>query len=155
MLQIKIYTIPLLGGDWAVEEMNTFLRGQKILQVESQQVNDGSNSYWSFCIRYLSDYVGRMPSSPFGHSGQKIDHQAKLDPKSAARFGQYRTIRRDLSKKEGIPAYAIFTDEQLGQLAQIEDLTLSQMKAIKGIGEKTIEKFGNYFLNQTADETSQ
>lgn len=83
MLQIKIYTIPLLGGDWAVEEMNTFLRGQKILQVESQQVNDGSNSYWSFCIRYLSDYVGRMPSSPFGHSGQKIDHQAKLDPKSA------------------------------------------------------------------------
>jgi hypothetical protein len=114
-MQIKTYAIPIIGGEQLNEEMNTFLRSKKILQMESQIVTHANTAFWSFCIRYLSDYVGRMPSSPFGHSGQKIDHQAKLDPKSAARFGQYRTIRRDLSKKEGIPAYAIFTDEQLSQ----------------------------------------
>jgi superfamily II DNA helicase RecQ len=154
-MQIKIYTIPLFGGDWIVEEMNTFLRGQKILQIESQPMSDGANSSWTFCIRYLAHDVAKSPNVPFRHLGQKIDYQAALDPASAARFGEYRQIRLHLSKKEGIPAYSIFTDEQLGQLAKMETLTLAQMKTVKGIGEKTVEKFGIHFLKKTPDETSQ
>jgi superfamily II DNA helicase RecQ len=154
-MQIKIYTIPLFGGDWIVEEMNDFLRNQKILQVESKQVSDGMHSSWSFCIRYLSNYVTPSPIVPYRHQGQKIDYQATLDPASAARFDEYRQIRRNLSKNEGIPAYAIFTDEQLSHVARIEDLTLAKMKTVKGIGEKTIEKFGSHFLKKTPDETSQ
>jgi superfamily II DNA helicase RecQ len=154
-MQIKIYTIPLFGGDWIVEEMNTFLRGRKILQIESKPMNDGANSSWTFCIRYLADDVAKSPSIPFRHSGQKIDYQATLDPASAARFGEYRQIRRDLSKSDGIPAYAIFTDEQLSHVAQMEELTLAKLKTVKGIGEKTVEKYGNHFLKKTPDETSQ
>jgi superfamily II DNA helicase RecQ len=154
MMQVKIYTIPLFGGDWIVEEMNTFLRGQKILQVESKPMNDGKNSSWTFCIRYLANDVAKSPNVPFRYSEQKIDYQATLDPASAARFGAYRQIRRDLCKKEGIPAYTIFTDEQLSQLAQMEALTLAQMKTVKGIGAKTVEKFGTHFLTKTPNETS-
>lgn len=56
-------------------------------------------------------------------------------------------IRKQIAKDEAIPAYAVFTDAELAELAKMEGvLSLAKMKTVKGIGEKKIEKYGQHFL---------
>ena len=66
-----------------------------------------------------------------------------------------REIRKRLAKEEGVPAYAIFTDAEMAELAKIEILTPAAMRKVKGVGEQKIEKFGKYFISQAQDEKSQ
>ena len=37
-MQIKIFTIPIMGGELLVEEMNVFLRSKKVLQLKEHLV---------------------------------------------------------------------------------------------------------------------
>lgn len=148
-MQIKIFTIPILGGESMVAEMNTFLRSQKILQIESQFADHPHGSYWSFCVRYIEG-----ASRGFSKKG-KTDYKEVLDEDSFERFSKLREIRRQISKEEAIPAYAIFTDEELSKLAQVVHLTTSSMKEIKGIGTKKIEKYGERFLAHSTHEKNE
>jgi len=45
IMQIKLFTIPLGDSGSALAEMNTFLRGNKILEVENQLVNNEHGAY--------------------------------------------------------------------------------------------------------------
>lgn len=137
-MQIKIFNIPIPGSEQMNEEMNTFLRSKKVLSVEQQVVQSPNGAFWCFCIRYVE---GTVPSP-------KKDYKEILDEVSFQRFSKMREIRKSLSLKEGIPAYAIFTDEEMSELAKIEELTLASMKSIKGIGEKKAEKYGLHFISK-------
>jgi superfamily II DNA helicase RecQ len=142
-MQIKIFTIPLMGGERVNEEMNVFLRSRRILNVESKLMKVGESDCWSFCVRYQEE---DRTSAPSFSDKEKPDYEKLLDKDCYERFNHMKKIRRDLCKAEGIPAYTIFTDEQLAGLAKIEKLSLSKMKTVKGIGDKTIEKYGERFL---------
>ena len=141
-MQIKIITVPILGGERENEELNQFLRSMKILQVENQLVIAGIGAHWSFCIKYLS----LTSTDTFNPSKPKIDYRDELEAEAFQRFAKFREIRKKVCKDEAVPAYAIFTDEELAGLAKISDLTLANMKTVKGIGEKKAEKYGRFFV---------
>ncbi len=52
-MQIKLFNVPVFGGDGAMDEMNLFLRTTKVLQVENHLISDTSGTFWSFCVKYL------------------------------------------------------------------------------------------------------
>lgn len=140
-MQIKMYSIPIMGGELLIEEMNVFLRSKKILQVEKHFISTAQGASWSFCISYLDD------ATIADKEKAKVDYRQVLDEAAFKRFSKMRDIRKKLAIDEALPAYAIFTDEELSNMAKIEILTLLNMKSIKGIGEKKIEKYGQYFLD--------
>ena len=146
-MQIKIFTIPIQGGEHINAEMNTFLRSKKVLQTENQLINNDSGTFWCFCIKYLDDALREKKG--------RVDYREVLDETSFHRFAHMRQIRKDLAQEEGVPAYAIFTDEELAGLARIEKLNLSEMKNIKGIGEKKVEKYGQHFISKEQNEKSK
>jgi superfamily II DNA helicase RecQ len=148
-MQIKIFTIPILGGEQITEEMNRFLRGKKILQTEHHLVTNTEGTFWCFCIKYLPDNF--QPSA----QKKKIDYREVLDSKSFQRFALMRETRKELAKEEGIPAYAVFTDAELAELAKIETLTATAMKNVQGIGSGKIEKYGKHFTKNEHYETSR
>jgi superfamily II DNA helicase RecQ len=139
-MQIKIYTIPIVGGESLTEDMNVFLRSKKILQTEMQLITDANRAYWSFCIRYIEDVTISDKEKP------KVDYRLVLDEPSFNRFSKMREIRKKIAVDEAIPAYAIFNDEELAGIAKLEDRALTKMKTVKGIGEKKVEKYGQYFI---------
>lgn len=140
-MQIKIFTVPILGGEKEEEALNRFLRGQKVLKVESQFVEMQHNSYWCFAVQYLVASI-----APASRKTQKIDYKEILNEKSFERFSTMRKIRKELAQKQGVPAYAIFTDKELAMLAEFEELTLDKMQEVKGIGKQKVEKYGPKFL---------
>jgi superfamily II DNA helicase RecQ len=138
-MQIKLFTIPVTGGEALTDEMNVFLRSKKILQTEGQLTNHAGGASWCFCIRYIEDGVGK--------ERPKIDYMQVLDAASFKRFSKMRELRKRIASDEAIPAYAVFTDEELAGMAAMEILTIAGVKAVKGIGEKRCEKYGQLFVN--------
>ena len=152
-MQIKIFTIPIMGGEKLLEEMNAFLRSKKILQVEQHLVQEAGGSCWCYSIRYIEGEKGKYK---FGKTSKKIDYREVLDEHAYACFSKMREIRKQIAEREGVPAYAVFTNAELAELAKIEKLTLSKMKTVKGIGAQKVEKYGAHFTIETkANEKSE
>lgn len=149
-MQIKVYTIPILGGELLIAEMNVFLRSKKILQTESHLIQEGGGAFWCFCIKYVEDV---NIQERFNASLPKIDYKQLLGDVGFARFSKLRELRKKIAEEDAVPAYAVFTDEELSGLAKLEKITLANMKSIHGIGQKKVEKYGKFFI--TGNEESE
>lgn len=55
-------------------------------------------------------------------------------------------LRTELAQKENVPAYIIFSDATLFELAKYLPLSLEDMRRISGFGEVKIARYGNLFL---------
>jgi len=123
-----------------MEEVNRFLRSHRVLSVERQFIADGSNSAWCFCVEYLASGQGSAP--PQARKAQRVDYKAVLSPAHFAIFARLRSARKELAQQEGIPAFAVCTDEQLAAMAQLDELTAASLQTVPGIGEAKVRKFG-------------
>ena len=150
-MQLKLFTIPILGGEKLTEELNIFLRSKKILEVKDRIERNGESAFWCFCVKYLEG----DGSSNSKRKRQKIDYKDILDEASFRRFCALRVTRKRVSDEDGVPAYVVFNDEQMAELAKVEVLTLSAMKKVKGIGEKTVERYGHHFIAKKENEKNE
>ena len=116
----------------------------------------------NFCVRIVS-WAQRnsqflslvIHSGPFALSTQrrltktpKIDYREVLSEKDFAKYVKLRDLRKKFAEKEGTPAFTIFTNEQLAELAKMDHPTLTKMETIPGIGKSRIEKYGKVFLQE-------
>jgi superfamily II DNA helicase RecQ len=56
-----------------------------------------------------------------------------------------RTLRKTLADQEGVPAYALFTKEQLADMVRRPVLSLEGLAGIDGVGQARVEKYGDAF----------
>ena len=146
-MQVKLFTIPLFDNEAELNEMNGFLRAQKVLTIDKQFVSVGENAYWSFCITYLQ----LSKQSTMAQNAQrqnKIDYKEVLDVATFAVFSTLRTIRKQIAENEAIPAYAVFTDSELAEIAKLENIDMAHLQSIQGIGQKKAEKYGQILCEQ-------
>ena len=146
-MQVKLFTIPLFDNEAELNEMNGFLRAQKVLTIDKQFVSVGENAYWSFCVTYLnlSKQTTATQNAP---RTNKIDYKEVLDVATFAVFSNLRTIRKQIAENEAVPAYAIFTDSELAEIAKLETIDTKSLLSIQGIGQKKAEKYGQILCEQ-------
>jgi ATP-dependent DNA helicase RecQ len=72
-----------------------------------------------------------------------------------ALLARLRDLRRTISKEESVPAYVVFPDRTLAEMAVRRPTTTSALGQIKGVGPVKIDKYGARFLDvlRSADET--
>ncbi len=58
-----------------------------------------------------------------------------------------KSLRRALAEEAGVPAYVIFADRTLIEMAQRRPQSLDQMMDITGVGAKKLESYGRAFLS--------
>jgi ATP-dependent DNA helicase RecQ len=61
-------------------------------------------------------------------------------------YDALRAWRREVSKQHGVPAYTVFHDSTLRELARVRPQTLDQLRAISGIGATKLERYGQALL---------
>ena len=61
-----------------------------------------------------------------------------------------RTWRREVSKEHGVPAYTVFHDSTLRELARVRPRSLSELRSISGIGATKLERYGEALLETLA-----
>jgi superfamily II DNA helicase RecQ len=146
-MQIKVFTVPVHDSGTAIEEMNHLLRNHKILEVRENFVDKGNSAFWCFSVRYME-----TPFRPQSGSKPKVDYKEILDESTFQKFAKLREIRKRAAAEEGLPAFAIFTDEELAGLAALQAITRKEMLSVKGIGEKKVERFAHYFAEEGAKD---
>jgi ATP-dependent DNA helicase RecQ len=65
-------------------------------------------------------------------------------------FAQLRALRKELADERGVPAYVIFGDKTLRELARAYPVSVAEMEGIFGIGERKREEFGEIFAREIA-----
>jgi superfamily II DNA helicase RecQ len=151
-MQVKFFQIPSAGCEAVEAELNAFLRSHRILKVDREMVQRESAPCWAVCVEYLD---GAVASGPGGRGGQrtdekKVDYKAVLSEGDFAVFSVLRELRKTLAEAEGVPVYAIFTNEQLAKFAQGRAQSQADLQKVDGVGEAKIEKYGRRVLDAIA-----
>ena len=141
-MRYKIYTIPIPDTQNAIEEMNRFLNTHRIITVEKHFLQKREISNYVFLVEY---YEAKIEST--GYKTPKIDYKEILSAQDFAIFNERREYRKNLSESEGKPVYTFFTNEQLAAIVQKKVKSKKTLKAIDGIGEAKIEKYGEGIIN--------
>jgi superfamily II DNA helicase RecQ len=140
---IKIINV-LLNDETMQVELNKFLSSHRILEIEQHFFQNNNSIGWSFCIHYLSQNSKAINFT----TKSKVDYKEVLSEKEFEIFSALRIIRKQLAEENFVPAYAIFTDEELSLISQLSELTPKKLTTINGIGEKKVEKYGKEMIER-------
>ena len=61
-----------------------------------------------------------------------------------------KDVRKDISRKQGLPAWVIFSDPSLEDMSIQYPVTVDELKACQGVGEGKARKFGKPFIELIA-----
>jgi ATP-dependent DNA helicase RecQ len=86
---------------------------------------------------------------------KQIDMAARTEKRQAGAiecdellFEQLRTLRRKLADERDVPAYVIFSDVSLREMARNYPTTSSEFRRIAGVGEQKLKDFAQPFLSE-------
>ena len=86
----------------------------------------------------------RRDSLKIAKAGPKVLSMVSDD--DAPLLSALKAKRRALAEAASVPAYIIFTDRTLVEMAELKPVTLDQMARIGGIGAKKLDSYGKLFL---------
>jgi len=139
-MQWSFFRIPVTGGA-ASEELNRFLRSVRVLTVHREFVGQGDPSYWALAVEYLP--ATDSTQLVMRGVGSKTDFKALLPPEDFALFARLREWRKQMAFAEALPVYAIFTNEQLAEMARRRCTSAAALREIDGIGQGRLDKYGS------------
>ncbi|MEH0934967.1 DNA helicase RecQ [Micromonospora psammae] len=76
---------------------------------------------------------------------------ADLTPEATSLFERLRAWRAATAKEQGVPAYVIFHDATLRQIATEAPGSLADLSRVNGVGENKLAKYGEQILTVLAD----
>jgi ATP-dependent DNA helicase RecQ len=92
-----------------------------------------------------------LRSDPLARRERREKASANLDEATDRILAALKRKRRELAQEEGVPAYVIFADRTLIDMAEKRPATLDEMLSVHGVGERKLAQFGDAFL-ETLEE---
>ncbi|HXV65244.1 MAG TPA: DNA helicase RecQ [Vicinamibacteria bacterium] len=86
----------------------------------------------------------RLPAEPRLHRTTEEEVAGAADRKL---FDALRAKRLEIAQARSLPAYVIFHDKTLAEMARIRPRTLADLSSISGVGQKKLETYGQTFLD--------
>lgn len=156
-MSIHCFAVPALHPEPAQTELNAFLARERVLAVQRQFMADGVNSCWVFCVELASGpgplpdalrAAGSRGAAAAGGAarGQAVDYKQVLSEPEFADFAALRDLRKQLAQAEGVPVYAVFSNEQLAAIATQRVASRSALGQIDGIGPARVDKYAGAVL---------
>ncbi len=77
---------------------------------------------------------------------ERVSVRGQVSDEDTALLSHLKAKRRALAEAANVPAYVIFPDRTLIEMAERKPVTLDQMAGITGVGAKKLESYGPAFL---------
>ncbi|MEV0159752.1 DNA helicase RecQ [Nonomuraea fuscirosea] len=90
--------------------------------------------------------TARPARAKVASSGGKSAQAAELPAEAAPVFERLRNWRGATAKEQGVPAYVIFHDATLREIATRMPTTLAELSQVNGVGENKLAKYGDQVL---------
>ncbi|MBL8313989.1 MAG: DNA helicase RecQ [Rubrivivax sp.] len=105
----------------------------------------------------------RVPADPRPRGKTQRDRTAKaggraagrpppvpLDDDATTRFLALKAWRTEVAKAHNVPAYVVFADASLAEMAREQPATLDELAGINGVGAKKLQAYGDQILRLLA-----
>jgi ATP-dependent DNA helicase RecQ len=99
--------------------------------------------------RYVKPTRTRASSS---RTSERADPTLGMSPRQRARWERLRLWRTETAKSEGVPAYVIFHDATLAEIARNGPESVDELRDIAGIGARKLERFGEELVEVVGDD---
>ena len=151
ILQYASFLLPLHSDSSEQEEINRFLRAHRIVQTHKELVSNSTSSHWAILVEYLDCSVKNSSEA----TKSKVDYKELLSAKDFSLFSKLREVRKKLAEENGLPVYAVCTNEQLAEIAKRRPKNLTECMQIEGIGQGKAEKYVPAFLECVNTENNE
>jgi superfamily II DNA helicase RecQ len=148
-MAIKVFCVPISECTESEKELNIFLRSHRIVTMERRFVDQGTASFWTFCVDYLDTPASNASFRGSSNRG-KIDYKEVLSPEDFAVFAQLRDLRKEIAQAEAVPMYTVFTNEQLAKIVQNRVQSRADLEKVAGVGDARVAKYGDRVLQKLA-----
>ncbi|OGA36705.1 MAG: ATP-dependent DNA helicase RecQ [Betaproteobacteria bacterium RIFCSPLOWO2_12_FULL_64_23] len=90
--------------------------------------------------------AGKPKAAAKRSAAQGAGPRAGLDPATARLWERLREWRAAIAREHGVPAYVVFHDATLAELARARPLTAAALGQISGVGTRKLERYGAALL---------
>ncbi len=97
-------------------------------------------------LRQPSESTGRRSKSAKGTRGRDKAPPVPLDAEGLLRFDALKAWRAEVAREHGLPAYVIFHDATLAEMARALPSSLADLSQISGVGAKKLDAYGHEIL---------
>jgi ATP-dependent DNA helicase RecQ len=113
-------------------------------------------------ITVIQDQTAVAPTSHRSKKGPRVkenraphDDDVTLGPAEERALAALKTVRTRIAREEQVPAYIVFSDRTLAELALRRPRSLTAFQDVRGVGPMKLERYGVRFLAVLAelDET--
>ena len=150
-IQYATFLLPLHAGSTEQEELNRFLRGHRIIQTHKELAAIGSTANWALLIEYLEGSE-KSSGEPIKN---RVDYKEILNQKDFLLFSKLREARKKLAEDNGLPVYAVCTNDQLAEIAKSRPKNLTEFMKIEGIGKSKADKYFSFLLTCINSESHE
>jgi ATP-dependent DNA helicase RecQ len=77
------------------------------------------------------------------------------EPADEALFESLRALRKELADAQGVPAYIVFSDKVLMEIAARKPASEAEMLEVSGVGPAKLRRYGQAFLRLLRDPSRQ
>ena len=78
-----------------------------------------------------------------------------LDDEATARFNALKAWRAEVAKAHNLPAYIVFHDATLAEMARECPSTLDELAGVSGVGQRKLDAYGAEILRVLALQPDQ
>ena len=98
----------------------------------------------------------RVPSKKQRLRADRAGRAAELAglPVDEALFDELRALRKRLADEQNVPAYVVFSDATLAEMAARQPATSAALLEVNGVGQTKLERYGDAFLAVIAERAS-
>jgi ATP-dependent DNA helicase RecQ len=94
------------------------------------------------------DVAPASSASPFNLIQPSAELAARpLDQVASRIYDRLRLMRREIAEENNVPAFMVFSDKTLREIARVGPTSESQLQSIKGVGPAKAEAYGSRVLD--------
>ena len=149
MLLVKVFTMPFSDGVEGFDDdaLRAFMADNEVVSLKEQFFFKDNLPYWSVMVVYRSGVgISQREKEDDGKLSKKDAYRSFLTKESMPLFNLLREWRNRKAEKQGYPAYILFTNRELAEIATLFPKTLSELLTVEGVGRVKVEKYGHDIL---------
>lgn len=117
-MRFHFFTVDALAPAAGANELNAFCAQHRVAAVDKQFIAQGAHSYWLFCLTTV-EADGAERAAAGGGKRARIDYREVLSEGDFAVYAELRELRKTIAEHDGLPIYALFTNEQLAEMVTV------------------------------------
>lgn len=146
LVKVISLTFDSASGGFRDDELREFLKDKELISMQEHFFVRNDIPYITFVLKYFPNRV--EVDQKLAPKGDRDEAWRKLlTEKDMGLFNLLRDWRSQLSKKDGMPPYILFTNQQLALIVKKRPQSLAELTQIDGIGNGKAQKYGQEILD--------